>query len=260
MGALMLQANNVFKRLRGQWTVQCEAQRLRVTDYPLGSYHSTGGPADRCGPPPGHPRGPGHVRDPLLPDAHLAAAECGQVGVGRLLSQRHGGGRHPTGDARGFHQAGRLLGVSPTRHACRGASAHDDDETLTYLHNGVSDRWHSVRLPALPIDLDAMLCDRPWHGGWYPSFGTAPLVPGAPDDRTHVRLCSIQSYPPHSLANALQAIDHLRFPYRWSTRWIAMERQTQEYLLARTQRQWLGQEKTMRDRLMEKATRQETGC
>src|SRR2546430_1126599 len=33
-GALMLQANNVFKRLGGAWTVHCEAQRLPVTTYP----------------------------------------------------------------------------------------------------------------------------------------------------------------------------------------------------------------------------------
>ena len=43
MGALMLQANNVFKRLRGQWTVHCEAQRVRVTEYPLGRYGSPAG-------------------------------------------------------------------------------------------------------------------------------------------------------------------------------------------------------------------------
>src|ERR687896_2728876 len=40
MGALMLQANNVFKRLRGQWTVYCEAQRQRVTEYPKSAHHS----------------------------------------------------------------------------------------------------------------------------------------------------------------------------------------------------------------------------
>src|SRR5215831_18217480 len=33
-GALMLQANNVFKRLAGSWTIHSEAQRVRVTAYP----------------------------------------------------------------------------------------------------------------------------------------------------------------------------------------------------------------------------------
>src|SRR5215831_2742775 len=42
MGALMLQANNVFKRLRGQWTIHSEAQRVRVSHYPLGQYGPPG--------------------------------------------------------------------------------------------------------------------------------------------------------------------------------------------------------------------------
>jgi type IV secretion system protein TrbE len=33
-GAHMLQANNVFKRLGGSWTIHSEAQRVRVTTYP----------------------------------------------------------------------------------------------------------------------------------------------------------------------------------------------------------------------------------
>src|SRR5262245_35502219 len=33
-GALMLQANNVFKRLGGSWTIHSEAQRVRVSTYP----------------------------------------------------------------------------------------------------------------------------------------------------------------------------------------------------------------------------------
>jgi type IV secretion system protein VirB4 len=257
MGALMLQANNVFKRLRGQWTVHTEAQRLRVTDYPLGAHHS---PAARL---IDAARRRAILADPgtfetryyltltwqppnpiksawanlFLGGASVAAAQ--QAGVGEFLTQAD----YLVYLLRGMLAVGRPLTT---------------DETLTYLHNCVSDRWHPVRLPALPIDIDVMLCDRPWHGGWYPYFGTAPLVPGAPDDHTHIRICSIQSYPPQSVANAMQAIDHRRFPYRWSTRWIAMERQTQEYLLARTQRQWYGQRKSMRDILMEKASRKET--
>ena len=222
-GALMLQANNVFKRLRGQWTVQTEAQRLRVTDYPLGVSHSPGATlidesrrrAILANPgtfetryyltltwQPPHPMKSAWANLFVSGSAAMAPQ---QAGVGEFLTQAD----YLVYLLRGMLAVGRPLTT---------------DETLTYLHNCVSDRWHPVRLPALPVDIDIMLCDRPWRGGWYPYFGTAPLVPGAPDDRTHVRICSIQSYPPQSVANAMQAIDHLGFPYRWSTRWIAMER------------------------------------
>jgi type IV secretion system protein TrbE len=258
MGALMLQANNVFKRLRGQWTVHTEAQRVRVTEYPVSPYPS---PAARLIDDarrrmileePGSFETRYYLTLTWQPPSAVKSAWATMFLSGQAAQAQP----QSAGVAEFVRQADYLV------YLLRGMLAVGrpltTDETLTYLHNCVSDRWHPVRLPVLPIDIDAMLCDRPWHGGWYPSFGTAPLVPGAPDDRTHIRICSIQSYPPHSLANAMQAIDHLRFPYRWSTRWIAMERQTQEYLLARVQRQWYGQRKSMRDILMEKASRQET--
>jgi type IV secretion system protein TrbE len=257
MGALMLQANNVFKRLRGDWTVHSEAQRLRVTEYPIGLYHSPGARLiDQA-------RRRAILADPGTFETHYYLTLTWQpphplksVWSNQFLSGARAASTPQPGLGEFINQADYLVYL--LRGMLAVARALSSNETATYIHNCTSDRWHPVRLPELPVDIDVMLCDRPWRGGWYPYFGTAPLVPGAPDDRTHVRVCSIHSYPPESLANAMQAIDHLRFPYRWSTRWIAMERQTQDYLLARVQRQWYGQRKTMRDVLMEKASRKET--
>jgi hypothetical protein len=61
MGALMLQANNVFKRLRGQWTVHCEAQRDRVRQYSFGRYGPSRGPTDRPAQGPRNPGRPWHL-------------------------------------------------------------------------------------------------------------------------------------------------------------------------------------------------------
>jgi type IV secretion system protein TrbE len=258
MGALMLQANNVFKRLRGQWTVHTEAQRLRVTEYPVGLYGSPAAKSIDAARRRAILDDPGSFETRYyLSLTWQPPSTVKSAWANLFLSGQSPQALTPQASLRDFvNQADYLV------YLLRGMLAVSQplttDETLTYLHNCVSDRWHPVRLPELPVDIDIFLCDRPWRGGWYPYFGTPPLFPGAPDDRTHVRICSIQGYPPESVANAMQAIDHLRFPYRRSTRWIAMERQTQEYLLARVQRQWYGQRKTMRDVLMEKASRKET--
>src|SRR5947209_5122451 len=53
-------------------------------------------------------------------------------------------------------------------------------ETLTYLHNCVSERWHDVADLAVLADIDTQLCDTPWLGGWYPQLGA-----------WHVRTCSV---------------------------------------------------------------------
>src|ERR671923_1359380 len=47
-GALMLQANDVLKRLGGRWMLQSEAQRRRVTALPEVAFW--GSPAGRVGP------------------------------------------------------------------------------------------------------------------------------------------------------------------------------------------------------------------
>jgi hypothetical protein len=240
MGALMLQANNVFKRLRGQWTVHCEAQRLPVTEYPVSAYPS---PAAKLIDDarrrviledPGSFETRYYLTLTWQPPSAVKSAWATMFLSGQAAQPLP----RAAGVAEFVSQADYLVYLLRAMLAV--GRPLTTDETLTYLHNCVSDRWHPVRLPALPVDIDVMLCDSPWHGGWYPQLG-----------RFHVRICSIQSYPPQSLANAMQAIDHLGFPYRWSTRWIAMERQTQEYLLARVQRQWVGQEKSMRDILMQ---------
>jgi type IV secretion system protein TrbE len=230
-GALMLQANNVFKRLGGAWTVHCEAQRVPATAYPEGTF-----PAPAAA---------------LIDDErrHTMLVEPGSFETHYYLTltwQQPGAVKSfwtPLLVSGASHQTTPQLNLSDFLtqsdyliYLLRGmltlARPLTTDETLTYLHNCVSDRWHPVRFPELPIDVDVMVCDTPFTGGWYPQLG-----------RYHLRVCSVQSYPARSVANALQAIDHLRFPYRWSTRWIAYPRQSQDYLLARVQKQWVGQEK-----------------
>ena len=190
--------------------------------------------------------------------------------VGELLPQRTAGQSHTAGEPARVHQPGGLSGVSPARHARRRTAAGDEvvtlptgetvveDETLTYLHNCVSDRWHPVRLPALPIDIDIMLCDRPWHGGWYPYFGTPPLVPGAPDDRTHVRVCSIQATRRRVWPTPCRPSTTCAFPTAGRRAGSPWSGRRKSIYWPATQRQWYGQRKTMRDVLMEKASRQET--
>ena len=49
----------------------------------------------------------------------------------------------------------------------------DDEETLTYLHACVSTKRHRVRLPEMPMYLDALLADQPLTGGLEPRLGSS---------------------------------------------------------------------------------------
>ena len=58
----------------------------------------------------------------------------------------------------------------------------DDGETLTYLHACVSTKRHRVRVPEIPMYLDALLADQPLTGGLEPMLGDATSA-GAHDCR-----------------------------------------------------------------------------
>ena len=116
----------------------------------------------------------------------------------------------------------------------------DDRETLTYLHRTVSTKRHAVELPAEPIYLDAILADQPLHGGLEPMLGEA-----------HLRTMTILGFPNTTRPGLLDALNHLDFPYRWTTRFIAMDKTEATKVLTRLRRQWFNKRKSITQLLRE---------
>ena len=110
-----------------------------------------------------------------------------------------------------------------------------------------------MHCPGLPVDADVMLCNSNVLGGWEPQFGVhldqPPhlVIPG----RYHLRVCSVTSFPPQSLAGMLKALNSRQFPYRYCTRWVAYEQQVQDGLLEKAQSHWLGQQKSLWTQVVE---------
>ncbi|HEY5238821.1 MAG TPA: conjugal transfer protein TrbE, partial [Rhizomicrobium sp.] len=89
----------------------------------------------------------------------------------------------------------------------------DDSQTLTYLHRAVSAKPHQVCAPEIPVYLDAVLADTPLSGGLEPVLG----------DR-HLRTVTILGFPNTTRPGLLDALNALDFAYRWSTRFIALDK------------------------------------
>ena len=126
------------------------------------------------------------------------------------------------------------------------------DETTTYLHNCVSNRWYALGPMAFYQDLDAQLCDTPFLGGWYPYLGIDPTAP----ETWHLRTCSIMGYPAKSVVGIVRQLDAANLDYRWCTRWVGLEKQAQAGLLRKTQGAWMGQEKSLMGRIAESMSHQ----
>jgi type IV secretion system protein TrbE len=110
----------------------------------------------------------------------------------------------------------------------------DDGETLTYLHACVSTKLHRVRVPEIPMYLDALVADEPLTGGLEPMLGTA-----------HLRVLTIVGFPTATTPGILDDLNRLAFPYRWATRAIMLDKADATKLLTRIRRQWFAKRKSV---------------
>ncbi|MFZ5617854.1 MAG: conjugal transfer protein TrbE [Pseudomonadota bacterium] len=110
----------------------------------------------------------------------------------------------------------------------------DDDETLSFLHASISDKRHQVTAPATPMFLDGILADAPLAGGFEPMLGDH-----------HLRVIGVLDFPPASEPGFLDGLNALGFPYRWTTRFIALDKDRAEKELAKYRRQWFAKRKSI---------------
>jgi type IV secretion/conjugal transfer VirB4 family ATPase len=109
-----------------------------------------------------------------------------------------------------------------------------DAETLTYLHSCVSTRHHPVAVPEIPAYIDAFLCDEPLAGGVNPRLGQA-----------HLRSATVLGFPSVSVPGILDDLNRLDIAYRWTTRFIALDRTDAGSLIRKIRRQWFAKRKSL---------------
>ncbi|MGS8178552.1 conjugal transfer protein TrbE, partial [Pseudomonas aeruginosa] len=123
----------------------------------------------------------------------------------------------------------------------------DDSETLSYLHGTVSTRRYRVGVPEVPFHLDALLADAPLIGGLAPMLGDA-----------HLRVVTVRGFPTSTWPGILDDLNRLGFAYRWSTRFLCMDKAEAEKELGRLRRQWFTKRKNVLALLRETIFQQES--
>jgi type IV secretion system protein VirB4 len=127
------------------------------------------------------------------------------------------------------------------------AEALDDSETLTYLHSTISDKRLTVAVPDIPTHLDAIVCDTALLGGVAPKLGDQ-----------HLRILTVLGFPNATTPGLLDALNDLGFAYRWTTRWIALDKTDANKHLNRLRRQWFAKRKSVGALLREVMFNRET--
>lgn len=236
--------NNALRRLGSGWAVFVEAQRHSAGRYPPDTFPDVASALvdaerkaqfEEAG---SHYESSYYLTFLYLPPAESAAA------AERLLYE--GSHRAAGADARevlaGFvDRTSRVLqlveGFMPE------CSWLDDEQTLTYLHSTVSTKRHRVRVPEIPMYLDALLADQSLTGGLEPMLGEA-----------HLRVLTLVGFPTATTPGILDELNRLAFPYRWSTRAIMLDKTDATKLLTKIRRQWFAKRKSIASILKEVMT------
>lgn len=227
--------NNALRRLGSGWAVFVEAQRHSAGAYPPNAFPDVASAlvdAERRA--QFEEEGAHYDSSYYLTFAYLPPAEDA-ARAERLLYE--GSSRTPSADARevlsGFvDRTDRVLQlVEGFMPECAWLG---DEETLTYLHSTISIKQHRVRVPEIPMYLDALLADQPLTGGLEPMLGAA-----------HLRVLTIVGFPTATTPGILDDLNRLAFPYRWSTRAIMLDKTDATKLLTKIRRQWFAKRKSI---------------
>ena len=226
--------NNAFRRLGSGWAIFVEAQRSEAATYPDSRFPDPASAlVDAERKADFEQEGSHFVSDYFLTLLWLPPAEEAAQAESWLYEGREKAGVNPWELLRGFiDRSDRLLalldGFMPE---CRWL---DDGETLSYLHSTISTNRQRVRVPEVPMHLDALLADQPLTGGLEPRLGDA-----------HLRMLTITGFPTATTPGILDELNRIAFPYRWSTRAILIDKVDATRLLTKIRRQWFAKRKSI---------------
>lgn len=123
----------------------------------------------------------------------------------------------------------------------------NDEATLTYLHDCISDRVHRVAVPSAPFHLDALLPDAPLVGGLAPRLGAK-----------HLKIISVRSFVTETEPGLLDALNRLPISYRWVTRFLPLDREEARRELEKIRKRWFSKRKGLATLLREAMFKEES--
>lgn len=238
-------ANNALRRLGSGWALFFDAERIEALGYPDSPFPDPASwlvdeerRAHFDGRRGQHFESRYHLTLCYLPPAdQVSRAE-------RALLEREKphDGRDWRQELRAFvaetqRLSDLLTGIMPEVRAL------DDSETLTFLHGCISAKRHHVAAPESPMYLDGLLVDTPLSGGIEPTLGDS-----------HLRTVTVLGFPNATRPGILDALNHQDFAYRWTTRFIALDKTAANKALTRIRRQWFNKRKSIAQLMREVMT------
>ncbi len=226
--------NSALRRLGSGWTVFVEAQRTPAQDYPASDFPDPVSALVDAERRAQFQEASAHFESAyFLTLVWMPPADEASRAEGWLLENAPDRSTKPQDLISGFvGRADRLTdlldGFMPE------IAWLSDAETLTYLHSTVSTRRQHVRVPEVPMHLDAVLADDPLVGGLTPRLGAA-----------HLKTLTIIGLPSATWPGLLDELNAQGFEYRWCTRAIFLDKTDAARVFTRIRRQWFAKRKSV---------------
>jgi type IV secretion/conjugal transfer VirB4 family ATPase len=238
--------NNILKRLGSGWAIHAEAQRRIVNSYPEPSFP-----------------------DPLSYLIDLKRSEAFQSNqhyetkyylslvfmppreretqlAGKFVNASDDDGINYQRVLEGFRSQVKQTLDLLARHFPE-AQILSESDLLTYLHSTISSKNHSVKMPPVPMYLDALLPDEPLLGGFRPKLG-----------HKHLAVVGILGFPGSTQPELLDALNRIPVEYRWVSRYICLGKGEAKRELETLQRKWFAKRKSVGTLIKELFTNQES--
>jgi type IV secretion/conjugal transfer VirB4 family ATPase len=239
--------NNALRRLGSGWALFIEAERLAAADYPDSDFpEPLSWLVDQERRAAFEAQGSHFESAYHLTLLYLPPEESHSRAAGLLYEHRAQRGvdwreRLAAFSAECERFFDLLDGVMPE------LSWLDDSQTLSFLHATVSPHRQRLAVPEVPFHLDALLADSPLTTGLAPRLG-----------EQHLRVLSVRGFPTSTWPGLLDDLNRLGFAYRWSTRFICLDKDEAEKELVRLRRQWFAKRKGVLALLREAIFQQES--
>ncbi len=237
--------NNVLRRFGSGWALFFEAERYEAPDYPTSEFPEAASwlvdeerrqafQGDYTADPQPRFRRTEHYENAYTLTLLYMPPVDATSGAERALVERDNAkDRHWRQELQSFEAEctrifDLLRGIMPE------IAPLDDSETLTYLHGTISSKRHVLAAPETPLYLDVILPDEPLSGGLEPMLGNR-----------HLRTLTVLGFPNTTRPGILDGLNHLDFAYRWTTRFIAMDKTEATKVLTKLRRQWFNKRKSI---------------
>jgi type IV secretion system protein VirB4 len=226
--------NNALRRLGSNWCLHIEARRRPAPHYPKSSFpdHYSALVDDERRRSFEERRVHAFESDYFMTFTYLPPAER----VGRAEAAMMENTNRATGGLYAAEKTRFLDTVENVVAILEGFMPFvrplDDDETLTYLHDCISDHSHPIRTPDIPFGLDAILADAHLLGGLQPKLG-----------RMHMRTIGVNAFIGQTVPGVLDALNSLPFGYRWVSRFLPLDKQDATKTLTTLRQRWFAKRK-----------------